>query len=226
MAVGNLPLPCASRLKSRICSVVNPLPELLRASDRSPNRNRPPCPHNPPSHQLGELGVEAERVRIAGPGNRGCPLDHLPADRLGVGPWQIEHRVDDEDVLDLGMQSSTIESARRPQHARIAKAPHAPLDDRVGAVLAAQRAAALGLHDLRCRGLGVVAWIGQRAIGEGGRLVHVEEVFRGWRVRDERVRPRIGAGCRCSSKPSPCSSASISAGKELLGLARDPVVGS
>jgi hypothetical protein len=75
------------------------------------------------------------------------PSDHLAADGFRVALGKVEDRVDHEDVgrrrLLLEARDELVDDSRG-----LAGAADPTFDDRVGAVVAAQRAAALGLERL------------------------------------------------------------------------------
>ena len=177
-------------------------------------------------HQLGELGVEAERIRIARPGNRHAPVDHLPTNRLRVAFGKVEDRVDHEDVSGSGLLLEDHEEFVN-HGAGLADAAHAPFDDGIRAVIAAQWTTPFRLEGFDAKAL-VVARIHQRPVG-GRQRVHVEKAR--WRAVGHELTVlepvEISDSVEARGTIQAVAIQTIEQRREgLLGLARDAVVGA
>ncbi len=122
-----------------------------------------------------EFRVEAQGIRVASPGDRQASIDDLPTHLFGMGARQIEDRVNDEDMANIGVSGGYFHQFINHVHWR-ACAPHSALDDRICAVVASKRAASLRLQRFDSV-LSVVAGISQSSIG-ARKAAHVQKTSR------------------------------------------------
>ena len=115
-------------------------------------------------HQLDQLRGQALRAQEAAPGQLHVAPQEGFADFRDVAGGGVEDRIHDEDVL--GAQPLELRELLGHQLGRPAAVPP-PLDQRVGAIAAAEAAAALGLHVEHPAGPQVVRGNRLRPVGIG-----------------------------------------------------------